>query len=430
MFSMISSRPHSARKRLVSHLYSKSHLQSSPLIERINQEIICCRMLPLLASFAKENTAFDAYMFNHGVAMDFITAYIFGLKHSTHFIRNHEARDEWQRAFMAPRSLMFWYGELPSISWLLSKILRRPVPTQGLSALGDIEDWLALRCISAASDYIPSSADIEKGSNVQSVFTALTRALNPPGIQPFATSDPQCLTHTDKLIASELLDHTVAGQETSGLTLTSLIFEMSKRPDLQARLRQELLILSPSIAIASHSKGTKPPRLPTSRDIDSLPLLHAVIMETLRICVPITGPQPRVTPSGARLVGSPPLPANVRVSCQAYSLHRNSDVFPDPESWRPERWLVDEVGKEKIDEMMKWFWAFGSGGRMCVGSNFAMMDLKLVVASLYTNFRTVIADDGEGKWMEPVLNYITLPKGRKLMIRVEEVSPVKQESRD
>ena len=369
-------------------------------------------------------------MFNHGVAMDFIISYSFGLKHSTDFIRNHEARDEWQRAFMASRSLMFWYGELPLISWLLSKVLRRPVPTQGLSAIDGVEDWLAHRCISAASDYTPSSADLEKGSNVQSVFTALTRALTPPGIQPFAASDPHCLTHTDKLIASELLDHTVAGQETSGLTLTSLIYEMSKRPDLQARLRNELLTLSPPIANASHSERSTAPRLPSSRDVDSLPLLHAVIMETLRICVPITGPQPRITPSGARLVGSPPLPPNVRVSCQAYSLHRNPDVFPDPESWCPERWLVDEVGKIKIDEMMKWFWAFGSGGRMCVGSNFAMINLKLVVASLYSNFRTVIADDGEGKWMEPVLGYITLPKGRKLMIRVEEVSPVKRESKD
>src|SRR5436190_8574958 len=48
-------------------------------------------------------------------------------------------------------------------------------------------------------------------------------------------------------VASEMLDHLIAGHETSGITLTYLMHEMSQRPELQSKLREELLTLSPPI---------------------------------------------------------------------------------------------------------------------------------------------------------------------------------------
>jgi cytochrome P450 len=51
-----------------------------------------------------------------------------------------------------------------------------------------------------------------------------------------------------------------------------------------------------------------------------------------------------------------------------YTLHRNAEVFPDPLVFKPERWL-GECGD--LAEMKKWFWAFSSGGRMCIGLQYA-----------------------------------------------------------
>ncbi|KAI0592101.1 CypX Cytochrome P450 [Pyrenophora tritici-repentis] len=62
-----------------------------------------------------------------------------------------------------------------------------------------------------------------------------------------------------------------------------------------------------------------------------------------------------------------------------YSLHRNGSVFPEPLKWKPERWLGG--GKDKA-EMEKWFWAFSSGARMCIGVHLATAEMALV-PSLY-----------------------------------------------
>ena len=430
MFSLPTSRAHSAQKRLVSNLYSKSYLQSSALVANNTREIIYKRFLPLLASYAKASAPFEVLSLNHGIAMDFVSSYIFGLQHSTNFIQDEKTRNDWLHTFITPRPYIFWFGELPGLMWLMSKFGWHVVPQRSYIAIETIEDWCAEMCISAAKEYSPKISNLDKASNSQTVFTVLTRALTPPSDRPFATADIKGLSQMDKLIASELLDHLAAGQETSGLTLTYLIHEMSQRPDLQDRLRTELLSLSPPIALSSSSDNAVPPALPPLRSIDALPLLHAIIMETLRLRSPIAGPQPRKTPAHrpASLASSPPLPPNVRVSAQAYSLHRNPSVFPDPETWRPERWLLSEANtidggsgntKAKIDEMHRWFWAFGSGGRMCVGSNFAMMNLKVVVAGLYSGWRTYMVDD-EG--IEQVQAYVCLPRGRGLVIRVEEAA--------
>lgn len=173
----------------------------------------------------------------------------------------------------------------------------------------------------------------------------------------------------------------------------------------------------------------------TPRKIDALPFLHACLMETLRIHAAIPGPQPRITPSTpTSLVGSLPLPGGVRVSAQAYTLHRNADIFPEPEKWKPERWV--DASEEEKAEMGRWFWAFGSGGRMCVGSHFAvqgmffllewlrdvdllcLVEMKLITAAIYTNFSTHIVND-EG--IEQIDAYTAGPRSNRLLLRFERV---------
>lgn len=94
-------------------------------------------------------------------------------------------------------------------------------------------------------------------------------------------------------IASEMLDHNTAALETSGVTLTYIHYLLACRPELQAQLREELLTLAPPILYPSPGSC---PTLPDPKLLDDLPLLDAIVQETLRLYAPAPGSQPRATP--------------------------------------------------------------------------------------------------------------------------------------
>lgn len=162
------------------------------------------------------------------------------------------------------------------------------------------------------------------------------------------------------------------------------MYELSKNPAHQTRLRAELLTLSPPITHkpGSNSEGS---RLPSFQSVEVLPFLDAVVRETLRIYPAAGSIQPRVTPSNKKVVlEGYTIPAGVTVHSNAYTLHRNATVFPDPETWLPERWL--NADKAQLDGMKRWFWAFGSGGRMCIGSHFALLSKFFIIFIFFLIF--------------------------------------------
>ena len=263
---------------------------------------------------------------------------------------------------------MFWEFELPALTSCLSYVGIKPNPQWAIDATEEVEAFAFQMCKAAKAFIEDPKNDYSLRDDLLKTPTVYHRVTK--SLEVLESQNPEITQgyQHDLLIASELLDHLAAGHETSGITLTYLFHELSQRPKLQAALRKELLTLTPPVLSQSSSASS----LPSSSSIDTLSLLHAVIMETLRLHSAIPAPQPRITPSTpTSLAGSPPLPGGVRVSAQAYSLHRNEEVFPQPEEWRPERWL--DVSKEQKDEMMRWFWAFGSGGRMCIGNHLAML---------------------------------------------------------
>lgn len=363
MFSMKGSKQHSVQKRMISNVYSKSYLQSSDELHRIADNIVYTRYLPILDSSANSKTSVEVHELNFAVTMDTINAYIFGLCNGSNFIQDAKTRKYLLHEYQCRRPYIYYDQELPGLTTFLLKFGVRIIPKWANEATQTIEKFCLNMC-NAARSSIKSGAELSP-ENTPTVYKHLYQAFSPKSSQaPHAGPDPSLL------VASELLDQLAAGHETSGVTITYAIYALSQHPTLQSALRNELLTLSPPI-IYPPPPQNDPPTLPSPRSIDALPLLHAILMETLRVYSPIPGPQPRETPATpTSIAGSPPLPAGVRVAAQAYSLHRNEEVFPSAEEWRPERWT--EATKEGKEEMGRWFWAFGSGGRMCVGSNFAM----------------------------------------------------------
>jgi cytochrome P450 len=166
----------------------------------------------------------------------------------------------------------------------------------------------------------------------------------------------------DTLIKNEMLDHVIANQVATAIALVYISHSLSLHPHWQQKLRKELVQLSRD----DETNNLSP------RALDALPILDAIIMESLRLYSPNPGPWPRHNPSSPTQIGQySNIPPGTTISASSYTLHRNETAFPEPEKWRPERWL--EATDEGRAEMMRWFWAFGSGTHMCIGSNLALL---------------------------------------------------------
>ncbi|MCJ1240866.1 hypothetical protein MMC14_008870 [Varicellaria rhodocarpa] len=402
LMSTLPHKPHSIQRRMISHIYSKSYLQNSSDLCVLSNVVVCKRLLPLLYAAAVNDSPVDVFKLAPAVGMDFTSGYLFGISNSTNFINDVSARRYYSK--------------------LRRSKLRRSSGTERASK--EIE-FICMSMCEAADAFIQTLSN-KKNSPAVDLSQSAIQTTHPVVYSQLSCqiAVSQAHHHPSKsrisIVASEMLDHLVAGYDTSGVAITYLIYQMSLHPAMQDDLRKELHTLSPPLKYPLPQQYAYSD-LPLPNTIDALPFLNAIIHETLRLHSPNPSPLPRMTPARSiTLEGYPNIPTGVRVSTSAYSMHRNERAYPEPEAWKPERWLRDdkENGVEASDERRRWFWAFGSGGRMCVGSNFALYQLRLVAAAIYTSFTTTVVDD---TGIEQMDSFVADPKGEKLVVRFHRV---------
>ncbi|KAK4164550.1 hypothetical protein QBC43DRAFT_210754 [Cladorrhinum sp. PSN259] len=394
MFSARPSAEHSLRKRLISNVYSKSYIQSSTAASLQTRAIISGRLLPIIEESTAETQVphgIDIYSVFMAATMDFIAAYIFGLRGGTDFLRDKGYRDHFLELYKIRHGYGFFDQELPRFTNLCRKIGIPFCPGFVDLANKELGEWCQRLCNNMLGLFDAGFRPTGGSEDDPVVFAALVNGLEKEKATKGRASllYPTALSNFTLSVASELFDHVLAGQETAGLALTYLSWRLSQSLELQAALRAELVGLTPNMR--RNTDGTV--SLPEAKQLDNLLLLHAVIMETLRLHAPIPGPQPRETPHFGCKLGPYVVPGGVRVAALAYTLHRDETVFPNPEEWDHTRWLPSFASEEERKLRNRQFWAFGSGGRMCIGSNFAMQEMKLIIAAIYTNYTSHVVDD-------------------------------------
>ncbi|HEX3343563.1 MAG TPA: cytochrome P450 [Polyangiaceae bacterium] len=156
-------------------------------------------------------------------------------------------------------------------------------------------------------------------------------------------------------VHDELVTLLVAGHETTATALAWTLRWVLPDRALVGRLNEELA-----------TADGDPAR------IGKLPLLDATVKESLRLqpVIPMVG---RVLQQ-ATTVGGLDLPAGALVAPSIYLVHRRPSLYPEPERFRPERFLDFKPAA--------WEWLpFGGGLRRCVGAAFAMYEMKMVLAA-------------------------------------------------
>lgn len=167
----------------------------------------------------------------------------------------------------------------------------------------------------------------------------------------------------------DLIGHTgvifAAGHETSTNALAWTLFLLSQHPYVLRDLEDELA-------------GVLRGGAPTVEDLQKLPLLDAVVKESMRVLPPVPM-HPRIVAEDCEL-GGHRLPAGCEIFLSIYHMHHDPAVFGDPEVFRPRRW---ETVKPSVYE----YNPFSAGPRMCIGASFATMEIKTVLAILLQRHR-------------------------------------------
>jgi hypothetical protein len=371
LVARIHSAPHAAHKRLFSNIYSKSYIQTSPDISTFNCRILAQKILPKIAAAAAAGASIDVLRLNMAFSMDTMSAYEFGSAYGTDFLDDDAACRRFLAAFAAVKNGFFWAGRLPSLTRNLARIGINLVSQEAMSGQAEIEDMCWKLCSRVQTDMATNSlmptstAPVVYAQLSSSIARSLEKAHSTP------SNDPDFLGRS---VASDMLDHLIAGHETSGIALTYAMYELSLHPEFQTNLRTELRSISPplnfpppSAGASAFSASTSVPPSTLPRALDALTFLNATLYETLRLYPPGAAGQPRVAPRGGAELHGFTLPEGVVAHAAPYSVHRNEEVFERAEEWLPERWMG-----ERKKEVAEWFWAFGSGSMGCIGKAFAV----------------------------------------------------------
>lgn len=202
-----------------------------------------------------------------------------------------------------------------------------------------------------------------------------------------------------------LVGNIIAGSDTTASALTAALYCLLKHPATLSKLRKEI-------------KANALSSPPTFKQTQSLPYLHAVIQESMRLYPAVGLPLQRVVPSSGAQINGHFFPAGTVVGVNPWVFHYNTSLFgPDAASFRPERWL--EADKERLAEMNRFWMPFGLGSRTCIGKNISLLEMGKVLPVLVERFEFELcrALEVEGREMDWVNYWFVRPK--ELMVRVQ-----------
>ena len=202
---------------------------------------------------------------------------------------------------------------------------------------------------------------------------------------------------SDQQLHDEMMTLFLAGQETTANALTWTWYLLSRHRGVELKLLEEL----------DHVLGG---RVPALADLPKLPYTEMVIREAIRLYPPAPGfarePIDDVT-IGGYLISKGSL-----VTVNTYAIHHDERFFPDPERFDPQRFAP---GWEERIRRHAWL-PFGGGPRICIGNGFAMMEARLILATVAQRYRLSLESPGE---IAPV-QLVTLRPSEPVLMRLRE----------
>lgn len=221
-------------------------------------------------------------------------------------------------------------------------------------------------------------------------------------------------TRSRKVLRDQLINILLAGRDTTAGTLMFCLFELSRHPDVVQRAREEVL------QVAGRRK-------PTYKELKDMRYLTSVLNETLRL-YPVVPFNMRYSlkdttlprgggPSGADPIG---IQAGTRITYSTMNMQRDRRLYPRPEDatekqpyydpgmWVPERWQTWQPKPWQ-------FIPFNGGPRICLGQQFAMIEMAYTLTRILQHFTQIKAVNAPPPGVDPGFKFdITLSANQEL----------------
>jgi cytochrome P450 len=172
-------------------------------------------------------------------------------------------------------------------------------------------------------------------------------------------------------LRDEVITLFTAGHETTANSVTWTLYLLSQHPEVESRLRAELASL----------QGQPP----TVRDLQRLPYLEQVVKESMRLYPPAGGAT-REPIEDVELAGYRVRKGDA-IAISTYAMHRNPEFYTGPERFDPDRFAP-----EREKQIPKYaYLPFGAGPRVCIGNVFALMEARIILATILQRWTLALA---------------------------------------
>ncbi|KXJ88374.1 cytochrome P450 [Microdochium bolleyi] len=341
---------HRVRRAAVSRYFSRSNMLRL-------EPSIAAYIEPLCAKMLRIREPYDVQQAYACITGDIITQYAFG--ESPGFVEQEGWLPNYMEQTKAMISTVHLFRFFPPLRWLmtLAPYMRN------LLVKGKLKLLMTEMLVNAPQRVRNAKADIAAGNDKSD--TVLCSILK---------SD---LPESDKAperLSGESFALLLGGIETTAKTLSIITYHLLSKPHILDTLRT---------ALKDHR--IDPEKLSWTA-LEKVPYLEAVILEGLRLGYAVAIRQLRVARTEVLVYKSKDgkmelsIPKGTPIGTSTTIIHRDEDVFPDPDTYNPQRWTQADPAHRK--EMDKYFMAFSKGSRQCVGMSLAWCELYLITAAM------------------------------------------------
>jgi cytochrome P450 len=341
-----------ARRNVLGPLFSKKSIDQ---LEYLVQDKVDL----LIQQLAKQKDPVNLFFALRSTSIDIISSYCFGQSYDA--LQHPEFRHP---VLLGVDATVPMHLFLRHFQFLIPFILNLPpwlnnMLSHDSRGFNEMRDRLEGRVDELLAD--PSA--LERAEH-ETIFHHL---LQPQEVKSKTGSGTTMQVIPKQALLEECVNLMCAGSETVGNTCAVGIFHVLNDLRVLRRLDEEL---DEAWADINQPMG--------HAALSKLPFLTAVIKESLRLAHGLVTPLPRIVGPNAVDIAGIQVPAGTAVSIGATFVHLNPELFPDPHSFNPDRWL-----QPNAKELDNYLVAFSKGPQACVGINLAWCELYLIFANVF-----------------------------------------------